>query len=78
MPTVLRVDGYRFFYSLDHPPAHIHVEQGDAVAKFELEPVRLVSNHGFRGRDVTRLRALVIEHRDLFREAWHDHFGDSV
>jgi len=41
MPTVFIKDGFRFFfYSADwHEPMHIHVEYGEAKAKFWLEPV---------------------------------------
>jgi len=43
MPTVLRHLGFRvFFYSREGTePMHIHVEKGDNVAKFWLEPVEL-------------------------------------
>ncbi len=77
MPTVLRLGPYRFFfYSLENDePAHIHVEQGSASAKFWLEPVALASSRGFRSHDLTRMRAMVAEHRDLFREKWHEHLG---
>jgi hypothetical protein len=75
MPTVLRISGARFFfYSLEGTePPHIHVEQGDSVAKFWLEPVTLASSHGFRSHELNRLRALVIEHRSRFLEAWNVH-----
>jgi hypothetical protein len=77
MPTVLRISGFRFFfYSLEgSEPLHIHVEHGDAVAKFWLEPVRLVESHGFRAHELNRLLALVSEHRLGFVEAWNAHFG---
>jgi hypothetical protein len=77
MPTVLRISGFRFFfYSLEgSEPAHIHVEQGDRVAKFWLDPVRLAESRGFRAHELNRLRALVIEHRVSFVEAWNAHFG---
>ncbi len=40
MPTVLRDAGYRFyFYSRENDePPHIHVEHGDKLAKFWLDP----------------------------------------
>ena len=77
MPTVLRIDGFRFFfYSLENSePAHIHVEQGDKVAKLWLNPVALAEAHGFRSHELKRLRLLVIEHRGHFQEAWDGHFG---
>jgi len=75
MPSVLRVLGFRlFFYSLDRvEPPHIHVEHGDKVAKFWLNPVGLAESRGFRSHELTRLRALVIEHRLRFLEFWNEH-----
>lgn len=77
MPTVLVVSGYRFFFfSLEgNEPPHIHVEHGDNVAKFWLNPVQLAESHGFRSHELNRVRALVIEHRMTFQEAWNAHFG---
>lgn len=78
MPTVLGHKGFRFFFYSHESgePPHVHVEHGDNVAKYWLEPVQLASSHGFRSHELKRLRALVIEHRVLFEEAWHAHFGD--
>jgi hypothetical protein len=77
MPTVLRIEGYRFFfYSLEgSEPPHIHVERGEDVAKFWLAPVSLARSYGFRSHELNRLRALVIEQRLTFMEAWDAHFG---
>jgi hypothetical protein len=80
MPTVLRFEGMRFFfYSLENrEPPHIHVERGDATAKYWLDPVVLARSRGFRAQDLTRLRAKIIEHRLEFLEAWYAHFGGSA
>ena len=77
MPTVMKVSGQRFFfYSLEgEEPLHIHVERDHSTAKFWLDPVQLAGSKGFRSHELTRLRALVIEHRVTFKEAWHEHFG---
>ena len=77
MPTVMNVSGFRFFfYSMegDEPP-HIHVERDDCTAKFWLDPVQLAGSRGFRAHELNRMRALVIEHRLAFKEAWNGHFG---
>jgi hypothetical protein len=37
--------------------------------------VSLARSRGFRSHELTRLRALVIEHRMTFLEAWNVHFG---
>ncbi len=66
-----------FFYSLENnEPAHIHIERDDMVAKYWLNPVELAANNGFRSHELTKLRALVIEHRILLQEAWIAHFSD--
>jgi Domain of unknown function (DUF4160) len=80
MPTILRSGALRFFfYSLENSePPHIHVESRDATAKYWLEPVELVRSRGFRARELTRLRATIIEHRHEFLEAWYAHFGKSA
>ena len=77
MPAVLRSACFRFFfYSLESSePPHIHVENGDATAKYWLDPVTLARSRGFRARDLTRLRAEIIERRHQFLEAWNAHFG---
>jgi hypothetical protein len=77
MPTVLNVGAYRFFfYSLEgSEPPHIHVERGGATAKFWLDPVQLAGSRGFRPHDLTRIRAMVIEHKIVFQEGWNEHFS---
>ncbi len=49
MPTVLLLRGFRFFFFSGEgsEPSHIHVEHGDQVAKFWLNPVQLASSEGF-------------------------------
>ena len=75
MPTVLTIGGYRFyFYSRENDePAHIHVEFGDRLAKYWLEPVELASWKRFKDHELTAVRRLVVDNRELFLKAWHDH-----
>jgi len=77
MPTVLTKLGFRFFFfsGEDQEPPHIHVEHGDKVAKFWLDPIELVNSEGFRNHELTKLRALVMEHKHLFVEKWNEHFS---
>jgi len=76
MPTVLLLAQYRFyFYSRENAePPHIHVESGDKLAKYWLEPVELASSARFRVHELTVLRRLIDEHRGEFLKAWHEHF----
>ena len=77
MPTVLRWKGYRFyFYSHEpHEPAHVHVDQADASAKFWLAPVALARNHGFGPPQLRELREAVTRHQHGLLEAWHGYSG---
>lgn len=78
MPTVLKIKGFRFFFfSLegDEPP-HIHIEYGDCVAKFWLNSIQLASSNGFRNHELTKIRLLVVENKQLFLEKWHEHFSN--
>ena len=50
MPIVPHAAGFRFFcYSWeDHEPRHVHVEHGDKLAKYWLEPVERASSRAAR------------------------------
>jgi len=78
MPTVLRAAGYRFyFYSRENDePPHIHIEHGDKLAKYWLDPVDLASSKRFRAHELGEGRNLVLQYRTTFLEAWHDHLDD--
>ncbi len=67
MPTVLRWNGYRFFfYSADgDEPPHIHVVKGDCEAKIWLNDGDVAINLGFAARD---LREIV---RKIRKDALH-------
>ena len=77
MPTVLRVDGYRFFFvSPDRSePPHIHVKREKKVAKFWLDPVVLERTEGFSRVEINKISKLVQEHREHLLEKWYEFFG---
>jgi len=63
---VLRNGPYRcFFYAggREEPP-HVHVERDVNVAKFWLDPIRLVGSGGFRSAEIKRIQRLIEEHRE--------------
>ena len=76
MPTVLRAEGFRFFFFSNEgtEPPHIHVEHGEGHAKFWLEAVRLAYSTGMGARELRRARELVVEHAETFRHRWREHF----
>ena len=79
MPTALRIRGYRFFfYSREgNEPPHIHIEGGDSVAKYWLDPVALSESHGFRSHELTELAHLVTAHQHELLEKWNEYFSNK-
>jgi hypothetical protein len=76
-PTVRRIGSYRFFFFSNEgfEPPHVHVQQGKALAKFWLQPVRLAKSTRFAAHEITRLEMLVRENEEAFLEVWHEFFG---
>lgn len=77
MPTLLQIEGFRFFfYSNERQgPAHVHVERGDGEAKLWLQPVEVAYAHGLTPGEQRRARELTAEHQAAFLERWNEHFG---
>lgn len=78
MPTVLKEGSYRFFfYSGDRQePPHVHVTDGDKIAKFWLDPVRMQGSGGLRRSEMNKIQRIVERNRGFFQEAWSDYFDD--
>ncbi len=77
MPTVFRVDGYRFFFfsNENEEPPHLHVEKAECYAKYWLHPdVELASSRHFRERDLTKIKKLIEEKQEWFLEEWNAYF----
>ena len=80
MPVVLRFEGLKFFFysneGLPPEPAHIHVRQADAEAKYWLSPqVQLASNEGFNAPSLRRIARLIIQNRKQLLESWNEYFS---
>lgn len=77
MPTILRIDGHRFFFFSreSQEPPHIHVQTAEKSAKFWLNPVALARSVGYNQHELGDVYDLVDQHQTLFREAWDEYFG---
>ena len=80
MPTILVEEGFRFFFYSNEvsprEPVHIHVEKGDAEAKFWLRPeVSVAYNDGYDARTLHRLWGVVAANRERIERAWNEYFG---
>ncbi|MGH7856216.1 MAG: DUF4160 domain-containing protein [Candidatus Binatia bacterium] len=79
MPTLLRLEGFRFFFFSREgkEPAHVHVEKGDGVAKFWLRPVKLDWSRGLKVQELSRVEEIVVDHRDEFEARWNEYFSHA-
>ena len=77
MPTVQRIDGFRFFFfsNDEKEPVHIHVESDGNYAKFWLEPVQLATSVGYNAKELGNIRKLITENSVTFKRRWDEFFS---
>ena len=77
MPTILRVNGFRFYFYSHEPgePPHVHVDYGGASAKIWLHDAALARNIGFSAKELGKIQRLVREHQATLQEAWDAFFN---
>lgn len=77
MPTVLRIDGFRFhFYSDENnEPPHIHIATTDGECKFWLQPVRLARNIGLKPHIIRQVEKLVFDNVEILTEKYYEFHG---
>ena len=75
MPELFRLFGIRFFFfSNEHFPIHVHIENGDGDAKFEIKPIKLVSNNGMKNKDIKLAESIIEENEELIEKRWNEYF----
>ena len=75
MPTIIYIDGFRFFfYSNEHLPKHVHIEEGEKTAKFNIEFVELVKSYRLNASELKQIRNLVEENKELLIQKWDEFF----
>lgn len=77
MPTILRLQGFRFYFYSHEPnePPHIHIDKGEATIKLWLHDMTVAKHRGFRAHEISGIIALATPYRAQFLEAWHEYFG---
>ena len=75
MPTILRIDGFRFFFFSDeHNPSHIHIEKADGYARIELDTIIITDSYNLNTKELKKLSTLVKENNEKLRKAWDEYF----
>ena len=77
MPEIFRLFGLRFFfYANDHLPVHVHVENADGEAKYNIqgEQVILIHSSGIKKNDLKLAKLLIEENKTLILNYWNQFF----
>jgi hypothetical protein len=77
MPTLLRLNGFRFYFFSHEPnePPHVHVDRGEATIKVWLDTIEVAKSRGFRTHEIGGILKMVADHQAVFLEKWHEYFG---
>ncbi|MGI8785444.1 MAG: DUF4160 domain-containing protein [Acidobacteriota bacterium] len=80
MPTILLVQGWRFFFYMNegNEPVPIHCHKGDAECKYWLRPelyeIEEAWSYNLSPRLRREVRKIIFDHFDLIVEAWEKQF----
>ena len=76
MPTI-QIERYKFrFYSSDAgEPPHVHVIDGDKVAKIWLSSIETESNRGYNRSEMNYVLKLTRQNQTKLMKAWNDYFA---
>lgn len=76
MPELFRLFGIRFFFfSNEHLPIHIHIKNSDGDAKFVINPIKLIENHGMKSKDLKLAESIIEENEELIINRWEEYFN---
>ena len=78
MPTIMYLFGLRFyFYSEEHLPIHVHVQNGDGKAKINVETLEVIENKGIKPTDLKKAVDAVRSYQTDIIKAWYEHFDEE-
>jgi hypothetical protein len=77
MPEVFRIFGIRFyFYANEHLPIHIHVQNANGKAKFQVLPtIKLIDNKGLKSSEIKLAEGIIEENKILIIRSWEAFHG---
>ena len=53
------------FYSDDHEPVHVHICNAGREAKYNVQPMMMVYNHGFKKHELSLIESILEENTDV-------------
>lgn len=80
MPTVLRIEGFRFYFFAGDAgePAHVHVSKNDGYGKVWLEPnIKVQELVGFKSKEEKKVLGIVENYSEKLKKSWYEYFSGS-
>ena len=65
------------FYSNDHAPIHVHILKDGHEAKYNVDPVELVLNHGSKKHYILLIESVLEENREIVIDRWKNYFKEE-
>lgn len=78
MPTLLLLNGIRYFFfsNENNEPIHVHIAKGSAHGKIWLEPsIKLANWKGFNSAEQKEILENVKANYETFKLKWNEYFG---
>ena len=76
MPTLFIIFGIRFyFFSNEHLPVNVHIENADGRAKIQLDTLEIMKNSGIKSKDIHLAISIIEENKEIIAERWIECFG---
>lgn len=77
MPTILIINGFRFYFYANEnkEPPHVHIQYQQATAKFWINPIAMATNKGMRPSELKKAGDLVRENENFIQEKWNEFFS---
>lgn len=76
MPTLFIFFGIRFyFFSNEHLPIHVHIENSDGRAKIQVDTLEVIKNTGIKNKDIHLAISIIEENKELISQRWIEYFG---
>ena len=62
------------FYSNDHEPIHVHILKDRCEAKYNVQTLEKVYNHGFKKQELAIIESIIEENVEIITERWKNYF----
>ena len=62
------------FYSDDHEPVLVHICNAGREAKYNVQPMMMVYNHGFKKHELSLIESILEENTDVILDRWQEFF----